>query len=126
MVTRFLPTHSPGCRRNVDDDDVDIKLSKGSLLVDARVAMPSNEGQPTLPNPRAVHRVIRDITGRDGDFQEPRMMRADADEGFWNPTDERIAGESREAPPRGSPSTPEFGTPRVPLKGFLRVKQKCF
>ena len=67
--------------------------------------MPEEEGEPTLPTLRAVRRVIQNTTGQEPDVAEPRTMRADGDDDFWQ-------HDAQGAEPSSTPQTPRFGLPR--------------
>ena len=64
--------------------------------------MPEEEGEPTLPTLRAVRRVIQNTTGQEPDMAEPRIMRADGDDDFWQ-------HDAQGAEPSISPITQGFG-----------------
>merc|ERR1711884_260010 len=64
----------------LDDDDVDITLRQGSLIIDARVNMPASAGEPVTPNRRAVDKVLHDITHIRPQVDVPRMAGADMDD----------------------------------------------
>ena len=67
----------------LDDSEVIVTLSQGSLIPDAQAMMPTEDVEPVLPGARAVQRVIGGITGQRATVTEPRMMRASADDELW-------------------------------------------
>ena len=110
-----------GPSHGLDDEDIEITLRQGSLIVDARIQMPGGGDEPTLPRQRAVERVFRDTLSVDPVLDEPLVAREDTEEELWRTT----RSTSRTAVgPRGSAdgspsgrfapwvlSTPNFGLP---------------
>ena len=70
----------------IDEEDVEITLRQGSLIIDATVSMPTAAGIPAVPTGRAVGRVLRDTTGQDVTIDAPRMARRDAEDELWRTT----------------------------------------
>ena len=58
----------------ISRQDVQIKLSQGSLVIDAAVEVPEEDGEPTMPMNRAVQRIMTNVTGVDPTFGDPRVM----------------------------------------------------
>lgn len=68
----------------MDDENIKITLRQGSLIIDAKVNMPTSAGTPVTPTGRAVGRLLRDITGANVTIDEPRMAREREEDELWN------------------------------------------
>ena len=103
----------------LEDDDVQISLRPGSLIIDATVNMPTSAGEPVVPTTRAVGRILRFALGRSHDIDQPRMDRADRDDELWRAAEQGVSNieDEYEAEwPAAQNATGEQNKRRLPLK----------
>ena len=67
----------------LEDEDVEVTLRQGSLIIDAKVHMPTAAGTPVAPTSRAVGKIPRDITQTYVSLDDPKLARCDTEDELW-------------------------------------------
>merc|ERR1711884_441331 len=102
---------------------LEIVLRQGSLIIDARVHMPTSAGMPVTPSGRAVTRVLRANTGITAEMNEPRVGREDMDDELWRAADNAARGAEQERDtewPRLPPKSTQTLRATAPRQARLR------